>query len=155
MISASSPHSDKVVIWGMSCAGKTTFAKLMTEHQYYCFDALFDWHAIEALGLSMNANFEYIRSKCESNRYVLDGWHLGDKQGKWLPSDVTLYVVYASYDKIIGQYRVPVEHFDQYRHMFRRWYDEIPSVVPVRFFLNTGRFVETTPQEFTEFLRRS
>ena len=33
-------EDDKIVLFGMSCVGKTTFAKELVNHSYYCFDDL-------------------------------------------------------------------------------------------------------------------
>ena len=46
------PLNKRIVCYGMSCVGKTTFAKQM-HSKYHCFDALFQWHLIEAFGLSI------------------------------------------------------------------------------------------------------
>jgi hypothetical protein len=85
---------------------------------------------------------------------VLDGWHLGGADGRLLPAGAAVYVVYAPYRQIIGQYRVPVGDQDEHRAMFDRWYrgvnyDELPGV---RYILNAGEFVETTREEFVTFL---
>ena len=58
--------NDKIVVFGQSCSGKTTFAKTLTDHEYYCFDALFQWHQIEGLGLSIEDNLKHIQTVCIS-----------------------------------------------------------------------------------------
>jgi len=147
---------DKIVIMGMSCSGKTVFAKQFTDHHYYCFDSLFQWHTVETLGLSTEANMKHVSNFCNADRYVLDGWHLSDKKGKWLPEGSSVYVVYASYDHIIDQYRVPVRDREQHRHMFKKWYYEIdyPSLSS-RYFLNEGQFTETSEEEFLIYVKRN
>ncbi len=137
-------HSDKIVMWGMSCVGKTTFAKRLS-HDYLCFDAMFPWHDIETLGLSIDVSLDAIRQECERHeRFVLDGWHLADPLVEHCPR-ATIYVVYAPYEQIISQYRVPVDSADQHYCMFKQWYD---IGFPARYFLNRGEFVETTREEF-------
>jgi adenylate kinase family enzyme len=146
---------DRVVVWGMSCVGKTTFAKQLTDHHYHCFDALFQWHIIEAMGLSTEANLRYISNSCTAERYVLDGWHLSDSAGELLP-DARVYVVYAPYDRIVEQYRVPVLRKEEHWPMFKKWYFEMdyPSLRS-RYFLNEGHhnFAETSEDDFLQFLR--
>jgi len=142
-------HGEKIIIWGMSCSGKTTFAKLLSQtegHQYYCFDALYPWHTIETLGLSIDAALTFVSASCTASKFVLDGWNLADIHGVHMPRGSSIYVVYNSYDYIIGQYRKKVRHFDEHRQMFARWYDiQIPNV---RYFLNNGAFVETSAETF-------
>ncbi len=140
------PHSEKIVMMGMSCAGKTTFAKLL-EHEYVCFDQHFPWHDIETLGLSTTAALEAIRQYCNScSDFVLDGWHLGDRDCQMMP-EACIYVVYAPYERIIAQYRVPVDHPEQHRHMYQKWYSiKYPS--PCRYWLNDGYFIEQTEEDF-------
>jgi hypothetical protein len=148
-------HSPRVVMWGMSCAGKTTFAKLLTEHQYFCFDAMFNWHLIETLGLSIDTNLEHVASSCEVyEKFVIDGWHLADKEGSLLPSGVTAYVVYDDYDSIIRRYRVPVQNKTQHMPMFIKWYN-LSLTCPIRFFKNHGTIVETTSAEFIDLLEHN
>src|SRR5574343_192042 len=113
---------NKIVVFGMSCSGKTAFAKQLNGYKYYCFDELFHWHDIETLGLSFEANLNYIKELCVEEKFVLDGWYLGDKIGRYLPRDSVVYVVYASYDEIIGQYRVGVLDRNEHRQMYYRWY---------------------------------
>lgn len=148
-------HSPKIVIFGMSCVGKTTLAQSLSEHEYICFDALFQWHLVEALGLSLEANLRHVASVCTAPKFVLDGWHLSDAEGGLLPESV-VYLVYAPYAQIIDQYRVPVSSHDVHRPMFQKWYFEVDyRRFPTRYFLNCGEFVETTQEEFTDFLERN
>lgn len=148
---------DKIVVYGQSCVGKTTFATAIGTHAYYCFDYLFRWHDIETLGLSIEANLRHIRTTCTDPKYVLDGWHLADKEGQLLPPGAAVYVVYAPYKQIISQYRVPVLSEDEHRPMYGRWYCEIDyaSLPGIRYFSNEGDFVERTAEEFTASLERS
>lgn len=146
---------------GMSCVGKTTFAKEFFLHKYCCFDALFPWHEIETLGLSTEAALERVTNFANESTYpfIIDGWHLSDPQGKQMPKDdVCVCCVYAPYDQIISQYRVPVEDHDQHRPMFRKWYHEInyPEFQTIKYIRNTGRyFKETSPEEFATFLEHN
>ena len=150
-------HNDKIVLWGMSCVGKTYFAHRLVEHEYYCFDAMFDWHSIETLGLSISANLKAVRKKCTANKFVLDGWHLSDKQGEYLPEDSVVYVIYADYATIISQYRIDVRHPNEFKHMFKRWYYEVPyhKFPRVRYWENVGRFIERSETAYQAFLQRN
>lgn len=142
------PHSDRIIVWGMSCVGKTTFAKLIIDHEYFCFDAMFNWHLIETLGLSIETGLKHISGICNTvPKFVLDGWNLADKTGSLFPTGVTAYIVYDDYDSIIRRYRVPVENKTQHLPMFCKWYD-IKLSVPVRYFRNGTDFTETTEDEF-------
>lgn len=142
-------HSPRVVMFGMSCVGKTTFAKLITSHEYFCFDAMFNWHLVETLGLSIETGLKHVSEICDPvPKFVLDGWHLADKTGSFLPLGTTVYVVYDDYDSIIRRYRVPVENKMQHMPMFCKWYD-LDLSVPVRYFKNGTGFAETTAEEFT------
>ena len=137
-------HSPRVVMFGMSCVGKTTFAKLMKDHTYFCFDAMFNWHLIETLGLSIETNLKHVAELCNSvPNFVLDGWHLADKTGSLFPPGTTAYVVYDDYESIIRRYRVPVPDKMQHMPMFNKWYD-LSLSVPVRYFKNNKGIVETT-----------
>ena len=137
-------HSPRVIMYGMSCVGKTTFAQLMTDHQYFCFDALFDWYTIETLGLSIDANLQRASDLCNAAaKFVLDGWNLGDKEGQFFPSGTTAYVVYDDYDSIIDRYRVEVTNRQQHLPMFNKWYD-LELRKPARYFKNHGGDIEET-----------
>lgn len=134
---------DKIVVFGMSCVGKTTFAKQLTSHHYYCFDALFHWRDIEVFGLSVSANLAEIRDYCQG-KFVLDGWVLADQEGQFLPPQAKVYVIYASYEQIISQYRVKVDDPKDHRQMFHKWYGIDYTKLPgTRYFRNDGEFVET------------
>lgn len=145
---------NRIVVWGMSCAGKTTFSKQLRDHQYYCFDAMFHWHLVETLGLSISANLAYVREQCVASKFVVDGWHLSDLSGSFLPEKSTIYVVYSSYDTIISQYRVTVSDHNQHRSMFKKWYQDIDyeKFIGTRYFKNDGHFVETTSKEFLQLI---
>jgi hypothetical protein len=152
MITTLSELDDKIVVFGQSCSGKTAFAQQL-DHHYYCFDALFHWHSIETLGLSASANLQELSKICTADRYVLDGWHLSDKEGRYIPEGAVIYVVYASYEKIVEQYRVPLGSSEEVRPMFHKWYYEIEYPrLHCRYFANEGIFLETTEKEFQEFL---
>lgn len=148
--------NNKIVIFGMSCAGKTTFANRLKEHTYYCFDALFQWHTIETLGLPISENLKYIQNYCCKDKFVLDGWHLSDSDGLYLPPESVVYVVWASYQKIINQYRVPVIDFNEHWHMYEKWYLKInyQNLPCVRFFENYDNFKEISQNEFNDNLKK-
>lgn len=142
-------HSPKVVIFGMSCVGKTTMATLMKEHAYVCFDALFNWHLIEALGLSISTSLNHAADACRSHpKFVLDGWHLSDAVGELLPRGTTAYVLHAPYENVIRQYRVPVSDPLDHVPMYRKWYDTRyrSFAVPVRYFVNEGDQIREVDQ---------
>jgi len=135
-------------MFGMSCVGKTTFAQLMTNHEYFCFDAMFNWHLVETLGLSIETGLRHVSELCDAvPNFVLDGWHLADKTGSLLPVGTTAYVVYDDYDSIIRRYRVPVPNKAQHVPMFEKWYD-LGLSVPIRYFRNHGDISETCSEEF-------
>jgi|688.fasta_scaffold30507_9 hypothetical protein len=142
----------KIVIFGMSCVGKTTFAQMLKTHTYLCFDQMFHWHLIETLGLSIQENLRHIKNQCDNiqNSYVLDGWHLGDNRGLFLPTDATVYVLWAPYKKIISQYRIHVSDPEEFRHMYNKWYYETDykQFSKVRYFENNIAFQEITQSEF-------
>lgn len=147
-------HSDRIIVFGMSCVGKTTFAKLLP-NRHICFDSLFPWHQIEAFSLSLSEALAHVNWFCEGD-FVLDGWHLSDPTGLYFPRDVEVYVVYAPYKKIIDQYRVGVNNPNQHRPMFDKWYRGVdyPRLrCPVRYFENTGNFEERSVQDYYAFLR--
>lgn len=138
----------------MSCVGKTTFAHQLCEQgrpSYLCFDSLYPWHCIETLGLSISAALRTVAEVCEGHEsFVLDGWNLADADGDYLPKQSSVYVVYAPYDQIIGQYRVPVPRFEQHLPMYKRWYGiDLSRFSRCYWRSMPGKhFVETTEDEF-------
>lgn len=145
----------QIVVMGMSCSGKTTFAKQVISHHHLCFDALFPWHVIETFGLSISEALQEVSKNCIPP-FILDGWHLGDKEGKYFPESTKVYLVYAPYEQIVDRYRVPVFDRSDYTSMFRRWYYEVDyDSLSTRFFRNDGDFVETSTKEFKDFLVRN
>lgn len=148
-------HSSRVLLWGMSCAGKTTFAQTMTEHAYMCFDALFNWHLIETVCLPIDTQLKHISALCDMHpKFVIDGWHLSDKRCELSPPDTTAYVIYDDYESIIRRYRVPVSTHMEHFHMFKRWYD-LELSIPVRFFKNGDIITETDFGQFKLLLERN
>ena len=148
-------HADRIVIMGCSCVGKTTMAQQIQERPYVCFDALYPWHHIETLGLSLSAAMSHVRDQCEQfPTFVLDGWNLCDVEGEYFPEDVCVYVLYASYQQVVSQYRVPVDFYEQHRHMFDKWYGIPYENYPnVRYFENNwGSFRECFIDDFRHFL---
>jgi hypothetical protein len=148
---------DRIVVFGMSCVGKTTFARALLGHHYHCFDSLFHWYELETLGLSYEENIKQVRDVCDMGpkKFVLDGWSLSDPKGLFLP-EASVYVVYASYEQIIDQYRVPVSSVGEFSRMFYRWYGEVEyhSLPGIRYFKNERQFRETMPFEFRETVSR-
>jgi hypothetical protein len=137
----------------MSCCGKTTFARTLSTHTYYCFDRLFHWSLIETLGLPCSMELAFIRDRLErdsENRFVIDGWHLSDPAWDMTPFEAEVYVVYADYSRIIDQYRIPVADRTEHVHMFRKWYGQ-PLLRSPRFIKNEGIFRETDEVEFLEW----
>lgn len=139
----------------MSCVGKTTFAQQLTNHTYYCFDALYPWHRIETLGLSIRAALEHVSKICTADRFVLDGWNLADPTGVYFPAGITVYVLYAPYKHIISQYRVPIFDTEEHRNMYFKWYTVNFDLFPqIRFFSNLGQFKETSKGEFQQLVSK-
>lgn len=155
------PLDLKIVTWGMSCSGKTTFSKAVSQTfgwAYHCFDADFHWHLVETLGLSPSLNLKHVRDLCKEPQYVLDGWHLSDREGALFPEGAAVYVVWAPYETIISQYRIPVGDPDEHREMYRKWYLDVDfSTFPgVRYFRASGfGFVEVTADDFVRLSGRS
>lgn len=148
-----SQPDDKIVVFGMSCSGKTTFAKQLVAHNYVCFDALFPWHIIETFGLSVSEGLNHVSKNCIAP-FVLDGWLLADKECRLLPEGTRVYLVYAPYEQIVDQYRVKVFDRSDYTNMFHKWYHEV-DYHGARYFLNCGDFVETSEEDFAIFLARN
>lgn len=148
---------DRIVLFGMSCSGKTTLAKTIYTHEYYCFDSLFQWHCIETFGLSITENFKYIQNQCVADKFVLDGWHLADSKGEYLPEGVVVYVVWAPYDHIVSQYRVKVYEHEEHRSMYKKWYLDIDynRFSGIRYFSNLGKFEEISQNDFITFSRHN
>lgn len=135
----------------MSCVGKTTFAQQIGL-PYCCFDALFPWHEIETFGLSTSDSLRIVRDKCPPDQFILDGWHTSDLEGKWLPEDVVVYCLFAPYDSIIDQYRVPVEEHNQHRSMYQKWYSADYPKLNARYWLNDGQFKEVDKVYFDKII---
>lgn len=143
------PLDSQIVLFGMSCSGKTTFAKSVQGYHYYCFDAMFPWRSIETLDLPPLKALQSVTEQLVENRFVLDGWTLIDKQRRFLSDNVRVYVIYASYERIIDQYRVLVYDREEYRDMYRKWYYDMDyQALNARYFLNDGVFTEVTKEAF-------
>lgn len=157
MIKCFDKLDDKIVIFGQSCVGKTTFASKLLYHHYYCFDAMFHWHDIENFGLSIQSNLKTIKEFCKEDKFVLDGWSLCDKEGVFLPKDAAVYVVYSSYEKIISQYRIEVIDPEEFKMMYEKWYNYVDYTIfgKVRYFLNSGEFTETNRDKFVSVVEES
>ena len=144
MIQSIRPLDDKIVVYGMSCSGKTTFALELKEHPYCCFDALFPWDQLETMGLSIRNAAQTVLESC-GNHFVLDGWSLYGGT-----PNANVYVVYAPYTAIIAQYRIEVTDPDEYRGMYKKWYLDIDyQSLNARYFLNNDNFIETTYDDFS------
>ena len=153
MINKFKDHADGIVLFGMSCSGKTTFANAITSHRYFCFDAIFHWHEIETLGLSTSEGLKTVTETVETSgeRWIVDGWHLADANCRCVPCESSVYVIYAHYDQIINQYRVPVGSADEHLGMYRKWYSpaNFAGLYGLRYFFNDGSsFIETDTDEF-------
>jgi len=148
MIKELEPFDNKIVVWGQSCVGKTTFAKTLRSHHHYCFDSMFHWRMIESLGLPVDVNLQEVSKNCIADKFILDGWTLVDETGEYLPIGARVYVVYAPYEQIISQYRIPVGDPEEFRSMFHRWYGVNYKTLGARYFRNEGSFVETGEDEF-------
>lgn len=116
---------------------------------------MFDWGSVETLGLPPSAILSEIGRVCDQDKFVIDGWHLSDSEGEHMPVGSVVYVVYAPYEKIISQYRIPVNNPEEYRNMFAKWYSIDYARFPgVRFFENTGDFEERTYEDFVSVCGR-
>ena len=146
---------DKIVIMGMSCVGKTEFAKRISinGHAHVCFDASFPWHSVETLNFSTRDAIRHVSEQCVFQKFVLDGWHLSDLVGSNSPNESVVYLLYAEYYRIIDQYRVHVLDREQHWTMFKKWYLDFDySTLPrVRYWENTGDFKERSREDFIAF----
>lgn len=139
---------DQIVVFGISCAGKSTFAKTLVDHEYISFDALFPWHQIETFGMSITAALDHVAKSC-SGRFVLDGWHTADLKGEHLPQ-CTVCLVYTEYDRVLEQYPRQVLYHQEFIPMYRKWYSyDNPEA---RYFYNQGDFIETDLQTYRDFI---
>lgn len=127
--------NNKIIVWGMSCVGKTTYAKSLNL-PYFCFDYLFPWSLVETFSdLSIEKALEYVVTECEkSSDYILDGWHLSDIEGKFIPQDCQVHVLYDHHHNIIDRYRVSIVSLDNHREMYRKWYGAIKNESNFKFF---------------------
>lgn len=148
MINLLSPIDEKIVLFGQSCVGKTTFSTLLKDHKYYCFDALFPWHLIETFNLSISSTLRNI--KCYNDSYVLDGWHTSDLEGDLIPTKSKIYVIYSEYETILKQFPREVNYKELF-HMFEKWYSF--EKLNARYFYNKGDFQETTFVEYKTFIK--
>ena len=153
MIRELQPLDDRIVLFGQSCVGKTTFAEALSSHRHYCFDSMFHWWTIESLGLPVDVNLQEVSKNCTAEKFVLDGWTLADESGDYLPLGAKVYVIYAPYEQIISQYRIPVGDPEEFRLMFNKWYGVNYKTLGARYFRNEGLFVETGEEEFYSLLK--
>ena len=143
-------HDDKIVVLGMSCVGKTTFSKSLSKHTHKCFDARFPWHEIETLGMSISSALQNVARQCYENKFVLDGWHSTDLEGRYMPES-KVYVIYSTYGHIVDQYRKKVNFYSEFFHMYKKWYSyRNPNA---RYFFNNGQFIETNFEEYLEIVQ--
>ena len=146
----------KVILWGMSCVGKTTYAKSL-DLPYFCFDYLFPWNLVESFpDLSMDEAIKNtIRTLSKESSYVLDGWHLSDIKGTLLPEDCEIHVLYDHHQNIIDRYRVPVVALDGHKEMYKKWYSNIEDSSRHRYYkINYESSPELTTFEQFDNLRR-
>lgn len=159
MVTTLKDHADGILLFGMSCSGKTTFANMLMSHHYFCFDAMFQWHEIETLGLPISEGLKTVVEVVENSegKWVLDGWHLADAECRCIPYETSLYVIYADYDQIIEQYRVPVGDSKEHLSMYYKWYSpaNFAGLYGTRYFFNNGYdFNETSVEEFASITSR-
>tara|TARA_Y100000034_G_scaffold42710_2_gene52287 strand:- start:9676 stop:10161 length:486 start_codon:yes stop_codon:yes gene_type:complete len=141
----------KIVVFGMSCVGKTTYAKSLNI-PYLCFDYLFPWPLVESFPeLSIEKALAHVVEQCEKEEnYVLDGWHLSDIEGNTLPKGCEIHVLYDHHQNIIDRYRNSVVASDEHREMYRKWYGDINDSVRTKFFrIHCGEAPE--PRTFEHF----
>ena len=147
------PLPQRIVIFGQSCSGKTTFARSLPVHEHVEFDRYFPWHVYEAFGGDHRRLLAEVLTHCPPAPHALDGWHLSDAGGECLPSGHSVVCVYCDYERLVSQYRIPVSDPEEFRRMHTRWYREVDyAALPgVRFFRNGGSsFDEMSPAEFFE-----
>jgi hypothetical protein len=139
----------KIVVFGMSQVGKTTYAKSL-DIPYYCFDYLFPWALVESFpDLSIDEALKHTLIDLPEH-YVLDGWHLADIQGDLLPEDCEIHVLYDHHQNIIDRYSVPVVALDNHREMYKKWYGNINDSIRTKFYkVHYGEIPE--PQGFEHF----
>ena len=78
-----------------------------------------------------------------------------DTRGRRLPEGAVIYVLFAEYSRIVSQYRVPIISVEDYRAMYRRWYEiDYASFPATRYFLNEDDFTEVPQTEFLEWRHR-
>lgn len=144
------PLDDKIVLYGMSCSGKTTFATNVKGHRYICFDEFFPWHDIETLGISAKQYLIKIRDML-SDKCILDGWHLSDKNFNLLSKEIKVYAVYSEYDFIVNNYRGKINGPLAYENMYDLWYTRDLKVD--KYIRNKGNcFIETSFDEYLEII---
>jgi len=147
----------KVVVFGMSCVGKTTYAKSLGL-PYFCFDYLFPWDLIETFPeITIDKALKNVIFQCEKeNSYVLDGWHLADLEGNFIPEDCEIHILYDSHKNIIDRYRTPVISSDQHFSMYKKWYWNIDEKNRHKYYkLCFGRELPepTTYEHFNNFCK--
>jgi GTPase SAR1 family protein len=153
---------DQIVLMGMSCVGKTTFASVLKERGYAVshFDAQYTYNLTGLAGVSRIKNWARIIRGCEG-KFVLDNWTTEDKLGQVLyeaKPDACIYVLYDLYPNILDRYRVPVTGEDAHFMMYKKMYSEVPfeDYKRVRFFRVHGQtYDEYTVGEFREFIGKT
>lgn len=139
MIHTFGPLHDKLVLMGMSCVGKSTFAAQLKDHKHHSFDARYRYNLDGLPGISKRKQWERIARGCTEPRWVLDNWSTEDLFGETLFSvhpDACVVVLFDSLPNILKRYRVPVTAQDGHLGMWSKMYRETPFVMysRVRFF---------------------
>lgn len=113
----------KIALMGMSCVGKTTYAKTLP-NTYISFDDKFAYNLSLHTDYNIAYNLNKITSICGSN-FVLDNWAFYDIDGKIFYKafpDGVMYLLYAPYNDILKRYRVKIHGPDAFRMMYTNMY---------------------------------
>lgn len=158
MIEALLPLDPQIVLMGMSCVGKTTFAKSLKDHPVHHFDAQYTYNLTGLPGVSRVKNWRRIIRNC-GDRFVLDNWTTEDELGRVLyesKPDACIVVLFDTYPSILDRYRVPVVGEDAHFMMYKKMYTEMPfeSYKKVRYFEVDGPiYREHSTEGFRSFIR--
>jgi hypothetical protein len=153
------PLPPKIVLMGMSCVGKSTFAQILAKDQgyaYHSFDVQYNYKRNTLPGVSKQKQWKTILSYCVEDQWVLDNWSTEDFLGTTLyeaQPHACIVVLYDKYVNILERYRVPVRGEDAHKMMFVKMYIQTPfaDYRSVRFLkvVDDG-YREMTYKEFTE-----
>jgi hypothetical protein len=144
----------RIVVFGMSQVGKTTYAKSL-DLPYACFDYMFPWPLVESFpDLSIDEALKDVVARLPEH-CVLDGWHLSDIQGNLLSEDCEIHVLFDHHQNIIDRYTVPVVALDNHSEMYKKWYGDINDSTRTKFYrIHCGKAPELTTFEYFDNFRK-